>query len=253
MRTYKLTAAYDGSRYQGWQRQENTDCTIEGVIERTAEVVIGYPVDIHGSGRTDRGVHAKGQTASMILRGKIDSRQFQAEMNRRLPEDIRIVGTELVKNGFHARLHAVGKTYEYLIDTREKPDVFMRRYTYHYPGKLDIAAMREAASYLTGKHDFAAFTDKKDEKSTIRTIYAIIIEEQNEKLRIEFRGTGFMYHMVRILTGTLLETGDGRRRPEEISKLLLSGRRTDAGFLAPSRGLCLKEVHYGRMPVQNRR
>ena len=205
MRTYKLTIAYDGSRYQGWQRQSNTDKTVQGLLEQAASETAGYPLEVQGSGRTDGGVHA---------------------------------------NGFHARLSAVGKCYEYWIDMREKPDVFMRKYTYHYPKELNIEAMQRAADDLIGRYDFAAFTDKKEEKSTIRTIYAIIVEVQGDKLRIEYRGSGFMYHMVRILTGTLLEVGDGRRTPESVKAALAGRDRADAGFLAPARGLTLKEVYY---------
>lgn len=244
MRTYKLTIAYDGSRYQGWQRQSNTENTIQGLLEKAASKAAGYPLEVQGSGRTDRGVHARGQTASIVLHGKIQEADFLNTMNEMLPDDIRVTGAELVKNGFHARLSAVGKCYEYWIDTREKPDVFQRKYTYHYPKELDIEAVKKAAEYLTGRHDFAAFTDKKEEKSTIRTIYAIIVEVQGDKLRIEYQGSGFMYHMVRVLTGTLLEVGDGRRTPESVRTALISGNRADAGFLAPARGLTLKEVYY---------
>ena len=146
-----------------------------------------------------------------------------------------------------AWLHHKGRNkhhYEYWIDMREKPDVFMRKYTYHYPKELNIEAMQRAADDLIGRYDFAAFTDKKEEKSTIRTIYAIIVEVQGDKLRIEYRGSGFMYHMVRILTGTLLEVGDGRRTPESVKAALAGRDRADAGFLAPARGLTLKEVYY---------
>lgn len=178
MRTYKLTIAYDGSRYQGWQRQSNTDKTVQGLLEQAASETAGYPLEVQGSGRTDGGVHAKGQTASVILRGKVQESEFLQNMNRLLPLDIRVIEMELVKNGFHARLSAVGKCYEYWIDMREKPDVFMRKYTYHYPKELNIEAMQRAADDLIGRYDFAAFTDKKEEKSTIRTIYAIIVEVQ---------------------------------------------------------------------------
>lgn len=184
MRTYKLTIAYDGSRYQGWQRQSNTDKTIQGLLEQAASEAAGYPVEVQGSGRTDGGVHAKGQTASVILRGKVQESEFLQNMNRLLPLDIRVIEMELVKNGFHARLSAVGKCYEYWIDMREKPDVFMRKYTYHYPKELNIEAMQRAADDLIGRYDFAAFTDKKEEKSTIRTIYAIIVEVQLSLIHI---------------------------------------------------------------------
>lgn len=244
MRTYKMTIVYDGTRYQGWQRQKTTGHTIQGIVEEAVSKMTGYPVEIDGSGRTDGGVHAKGQTASMTLSGKVDAERFRNGMNELLPEDIRVKEMLLVKNGFHARLNAKGKRYEYFIDTREKPDVFARRYCYHYPYELDVEAMEEAAGYLLGKHDFAGFTDKKDEKSTIRTIYDIIIEKQDSKIRIEYYGTGFLYHMVRILTGTLLDVGTGQKRPEEIPVILEEKKREYAGFLAPAMGLFLKEVYY---------
>lgn len=244
MRTYKMTIVYDGTRYQGWQRQKTTGCTIQGIVEEAVNKIAGYPVEIDGSGRTDGGVHAKGQTASLTLSGKVDEEQFRKGMNELLPEDIRVKEMLLMKNGYHARLNAKGKRYEYFIDTREKPDVFARKYCYHFPYELNVAAMEEAAGYLIGKHDFAGFTDKKDEKSTIRTIYDIIIEKQGSKIRIEYYGTGFLYHMVRILTGTLLDVGTGQKKPEEVLTILEEKKREYAGFLAPAMGLFLKEVYY---------
>lgn len=244
MRTYKMTIIYDGSRYQGWQRQKNTGQTVQGLLENAISRVCGRETRIHGSGRTDGGVHALGQTASMTLPGKVEETAFQVELNALLPEDIRVRSMELVKNGFHARKKAVGKRYEYFVDTREKPDVFTRKYSFHFPHNLDVAAMEKTAGFLIGKHDFAGFTDKLDEISTIRTIYDITIEKQEEKIRFEFYGTGFMYHMVRILTGTLLETGLRERAPETVADILAAGKRENAGFLAPAKGLFLKEVYY---------
>ncbi len=244
MRTYKLNIVYDGSRYQGWQRQSTTQHTVQGILEKTISEVTGRSTQIDGSGRTDSGVHAKGQTASVVLPGKVTEIDFCARLNERLPEDIRVRDMSLVRNGFHARLNAKGKKYEYFVDTREKPDVFTRKYCCHFPYKLDVEAMERAAGYLVGTYDFAGFTDKKEEKSTTRTIYDIIIERQAEKIRIEYYGTGFLYHMVRILTGTLLEVGTGRRSPEDMLEILDRGKREDAGFLAPAHGLFLKEVCY---------
>ncbi len=171
MRTYKLTIAYDGTRYQGWQRQANTDQTIQGILERTVGDMLrktgnlreDFPVEVNGSGRTDAGVHARGQTASVVLPGLAAEGFFTEKVNSALPADIRILDAELVKNGFHARRSAVGKAYEYHIDTREKPDVFARRYCYHYPHELDLDRMREAAGYLTGTHQFSGYTDKRME------------------------------------------------------------------------------------------
>lgn len=245
MRTYKLTIAYDGTRYQGWQRQPDTEMTIQGTLERTICTWKGYPVEVDGSGRTDGGVHAKAQSASIRLPGKVEEEVFLKEVNQMLPEDIRVTGVELVKNGFHARYSASGKQYVYTIDTREKADVFTRKYCFHYPEHLDTRAMRAAAGCLIGKHDFAAFTDRNEDQSTIRTIYDIRIEEQGNKVKILYKGNGFMYHMVRILTGTLLEVGTGRRTLEETKGLLDGGERWQAGFLVPACGLMLKEVYYG--------
>ena len=167
MRNYKLTIAYDGSRYQGWQRQATTDNTIQYIIEWSLGRIVGYRVQVDGSGRTDSGVHARGQVASVKLSGLYDPEELKAALNRYLPEDIRILKVELVKNNFHARKSAKGKKYEYYIDCREKPDVFSRRYCYHYPEKLDIEAMRDAVKYLIGVKNFASFTDNKEDRKSV--------------------------------------------------------------------------------------
>lgn len=244
MRNYKLTIAYDGTQYQGWQRQTLTEHTIQGIVERAIGEVVGYQVTIDGSGRTDSGVHALGQTANVKLSGKTDERQFRDALNQALPEDIRIREVALVKNSFHSRLSAAGKTYRYTIDRRERPDVFTRKYTYHCTKALNLEKMKEAALPLTGTHDFLAFTDKKDEKASVRTIYEIKIEERGEKVILTYHGSGFLYHMVRILTGTLIEAGAGERKPEEIKQIIKQKARSGAGFLAPAQGLCLMEVQY---------
>lgn len=245
MRTYKLTITYDGSKYQGWQRQINTDLTIQGILERTIGMYVGYNVEINGSGRTDAGVHAQGQVSSLVLRGQVDMHEFMTTINRHLPEDIKIAKMELMKNGFHARRNAQGKRYEYYLDTREKPDVFTRRYSFHYPHELNIEAMEKAAAYLIGTHEFDSFTDMKPgEKSTRRTIDEIRIEREANKIRIVYKGNGFLYHMVRKLTGTLLEVGIGEKDPEEIPEILAAKDSSRSGFLAPARGLFLREVYY---------
>ncbi len=248
MRTYKLTIAYDGTRYQGWQRQPDTELTVQGILEQAVSALKGYPVEVNGSGRTDGGVHAEAQTASIHLSGKVEEEAFLRELNGMLPDDIRVNGMELVKNGFHARYSAKGKRYEYTVDTREKADVFTRKYCCHFPEKMDLKAMRKAAECLTGKHDFAAFTDRNEDQSTIRKIYDIRIEKQGSKVKLIYEGNGFMYHMVRILTGTLLEVGTGKRTLQETAALLDEGERRKAGFLAPACGLTLKEVYYNPVP-----
>lgn len=244
MRTYKLTIAYDGTRYQGWQRQANTDRTLQGVLERTISARTGFAVEVNGSGRTDAGVHATGQTASVVLPGQAEDNFFTEKINDALPADIRIVDASFVKNGFHARRSAVAKRYEYYIDTGDKPNVFTRKYTYHFPRELDLGKMRKAAGYLTGTHEFAGYTDKKDETSTKRTIYDIMVSGQDGRVVLAFDGTGFLYHMVRILTGTLLEVGTYQRAPESVRDALDTKDRSRAGFLAPARGLFLREVRY---------
>lgn len=244
MRTYKLTIAYDGSRFRGWQRQPDTKLTVQGILEKNISELAGYPVEVHGSGRTDGGVHALGQTASFCLSGKVEEQDFREELNKILPEDIRIVRMELVKNSFHARYSARGKCYEYSIDTGERANVFSRKYTFHYPYELDLNKMQIAANTLMGSHDFAGFTDRVDEHSAVRRIYKIEIKRSGNLVKIEYRGSGFMYHMVRILTGTLLEVGTGERTIESVTEILKHGARADAGFLVPASGLCLKKVYY---------
>ena len=268
MRTYKLTIAYDGSRFRGWQRQPDTELTIQGILEKQISELAGYPVEVNGSGRTDGGVHARGQTASIILAGKVVEDDFLVRLNESLPEDIRVLKMELAKNGFHARHSARGKCYEYTVDISEKADVFTRKYTFHYPHCLNIEKMKKAAEYLIGSHDFAGFTDRPDETTSVRWIDTIEIRSAGDcgagekaaqvqmynageagtsppgKICIRYQGSGFMYHMVRILTGTLLEVGIGERTPESIPSVLESRKRTDAGFLAPASGLCLMKVNY---------
>ena len=244
MRTYKLTISYDGSRYQGWQRQATTDNTIQFVLEYSIGKMVGYRVEVDGSGRTDAGVHARGQVASVKLSKLYDVDEMREALNRYLPEDILIVDVELVKNGFHARKSAKGKKYEYYVDCREKPDGFSRRYCYHYPEKLDIEAMRSAVPYLVGVKNFISFTDDSDCKDPVRKIMNIKIVSNGEKVRITYYGTGFLYHMVRILTGTLLEIGTGKREASMLPVVIAAEDRSLAGFLAPARGLFLRKVYY---------
>lgn len=244
MKTYKLTMMYDGGCFNGWQRQGNTDCTIQGILEEVASDLLQEKVEINGSGRTDAGVHAKGQTASMVVSASFDTRAFLYQMNQRLPEAIKITEVVLVNKGFHARLSAKAKCYEYYIDTRKKQGVFTRKYRYSYPYELDVCAMKQAASYLIGRYDFASFTDLKENKSTTRTIYKVEIEKIEDTIKITYVGSGFLYHMVRILTGTLLEVGRKKKCPDDVKEILESKERAEAGFCAPAQGLFLKEVYY---------
>ena len=242
---YKAVLQYDGTRYRGWQTQGNTDNTIQGKLETLLTKMAGEPVEVNGSGRTDAGVHAAGQVISFRCKTKESPEEICRYMNEYLPEDIAVLSVEEAAPRFHARLNAVGKTYCYRIHNSKIPAVFDRRLVWQIEQKLDIDAMKTAAEYLVGTHDFAAFTSAKNKKkSTVRTIESILLEQNGADIRISFRGDGFLFHMVRILTGTLVEVGLGARRPEEIAAILEGKDRQKAGMLAPASGLCLMEVYY---------
>ena len=242
---YKLTVQYDGSRYDGWQRQGNTDNTVQGKIEAVLSRLTGESIEIHGAGRTDAGVHAQGQVASVRLSGSRSAAEVMAYLNQYLPEDIAVVDAAEVDERFHARLTAVGKVYRYDIRLGAVPNVFRRKYQYRVAEPLDIAAMKAAAKSLTGTHDYRAFcANKRYKKSTVRTVTAIEIDVRGADMSITFQGDGFLYNMVRILTGTLLEVGLGERRPEEMPEILASLDRARAGKTAPAQGLTLVQVEY---------
>lgn len=245
MGRFKLTIQYDGSRYDGWQRQGNTGNTIQGKLEEVFSRMTGDTVEIQGAGRTDGGVHAAGQVATLSLPEEFSPEDILAYANRYLPEDIAVTAAERVPERFHARLSAKGKVYRYAIRLGAVPDVFRRKYMWHLPEPLDIAAMEQAAGYLTGTHDYRAFcSNRRYKKSTVRTVSAIEITRQGDDLYLTFRGDGFLYNMVRILTGTLVEVGLGQRKAEEMPAILASRERTAAGKTAPAQGLCLMEVVY---------
>lgn len=242
---YKLTIQYDGTRYDGWQRLGDSDNTIQGKLEAVLSRLVGAPIEIHGAGRTDAGVHALGQTASVRLPGDRPPEQVMAYLNQYLPEDIAVVDAQRADERFHARLNAAGKVYRYEIRMGGTPDVFRRKYQYRVEQPLDLTEMRRAAAFLTGTHDFRAFcANKRYKKSTVRTVSAIELDTQGADLTLTFRGNGFLHHMVRILTGTLLEVGLGQRRAEEMPDILASLDRTCAGKTAPAQGLTLVQVEY---------
>lgn len=250
---YKLTLQYDGTKLNGWQKQGNTDNTIQGKLEAILERMYGQYVEIHGSGRTDAGVHALGQVANFHApvddaAGKMkvySTEEIKAMLNEYLSKDIRVLSVELVDERFHARLTAKAKAYEYRIDNGEIADVFQRKFVMREEEPLDLEVMREAASCLVGTHDFKTFcANKKMKKSTVRTIYSIDIEEKDGIVSIRYNGNGFLYNMVRILTGTLIEVGRGKRKPEEMQGILDAMERGAAGFTAPSQGLYLVKVEY---------
>lgn len=241
----KLTIQYDGTRYDGWQRQGNTDNTLQGRLEGVLSRMVGKPVEIQGAGRTDAGVHAQGQVASVHLPEGYTPQEVQNYLNRYLPEDVAVVDVVEVGERFHARLSATGKEYRYHIRMGNVPDVFARKYQYRVEEPLDLAAMERAAGYLTGKHDFRSFCgNRRFKKSTVREVFHIGVEVCGSDLTLVYRGDGFLYNMVRILTGTLLEVGLGQRTPESMVDVLEARERTAAGKTAPAQGLVLQEVYY---------
>lgn len=246
---YKIVLQYEGSRYDGWQKQGNTANTIQGKLEAILARMSGEPVEVHGSGRTDAGVHAMGQVANFFLPEYREPEEVKACLNRYLPADIAVLSAAAVPERFHSRLNAVKKVYNYQIETSEKADVFVRRMQYVLGQELDTAAMEKAAGYLCGTHDFKSFCgNKKMKKSTVRTIYSITVHEEAGAgmtvVVLGFVGNGFLQHMVRIMTGTLIEVGLGKRSPDSIKDILAAGDRQAAGFTAPPEGLCLAGVLY---------
>lgn len=242
---YRLLLQYDGTKLNGWQKQGNTDNTIQGKLEAILERMYGEYVEIHGSGRTDAGVHALGQVANFHAPAKFSTGEIKATLNEYLSKDIRVLNVETAEERFHARLTAKGKTYEYRIDNGEIAGVFQRKYTMREELPLDLEAMRKAAGYFIGTHDFKTFcANKKMKKSTVRTITSVTIEEKDGIVSIRYTGSGFLYNMVRILTGTLIEVGRGKRTPEEMQSILDAMDRGAAGFTAPAQGLFLVEVIY---------
>ena len=242
---YRFDIQYDGTRYGGWQRQKTTDNTIQGKIEEVLFRMTGSPVLIQGAGRTDAGVHALGQVANGHFDSRMSCEEICDYMNHYLPEDIEILRVSQVSERFHSRLNAREKLYRYRIGIGSHKNVFERKYLCPLHETYDVEAMEEAAGYLTGTHDFKSFcANKKMKKSTVRTIYEIRITELPKELQIDYRGDGFLYNMVRILTGTLIEIGRGSRKPEEIQAILEGRDRGLAGFTAPARGLTLVEVGY---------
>ena len=245
MRNFKLTIQYEGTKYNGWQRQGNTANTIQEKFEKILLKLCGRPVEIFGSGRTDAGVHAKGQVANFKAELDLKADEITDYFNKYLPEDVAVVSTEEVEERFHARLNAKRKTYEYRIWKGKVPEVFGRRTRYFYEGRLDSELMRKGADLLVGVHDFKAFcTATRIKKSTIREIYSLDVSETENEIVITVCGDGFLYNMVRIITGTLIETGRGERTPESILSVLESGERKNAGYTAPPEGLTLLNVEY---------
>ena len=244
MRNLRLDICYDGTRYRGWQRLNGDDNTIQGKIERALSRILGEDIEISGSGRTDAGVHAKGQVANFHCESDMPASEILAQLRKYLPEDIGIFSCKECSDRFHARLNAKEKTYQYRIWNSEAPCVFERRFVTVMPESLDVDAMSRAAVHFLGQHDFSAFCgNPKFKKSTERYIRSLKVDTIGEEIRITVTGNGFLHNMVRIIVGTLVEVGRGTRNPDSVPELF-GGKRAEAGFLVPPQGLCLMEVEY---------
>lgn len=245
MYNYKLTIQYDGTRYRGWQVQGNTDQTIQGKLEGVLTRLTGQTVEVHGSGRTDAGVHALGQVANVKLAQPMEPGQLLRELNRYLPADIGVIAVEPAPERFHARLNARSKTYRYRIWNSEIPNVLERSYLYTIPESLNLPAMERAAADLVGTHDFRSFCGlKRFKKSTVRTITDLTITRHGAEVRMEFTGNGFLMRMARILAGTLVEVGLGQREADAMPAILAAQDRAAAGPALPAQGLALVRVEY---------
>ena len=253
MKHFRITLQYDGSRYDGWQKQGNTENTIQGRIEALLAKLFEQQIEIQGSGRTDAGVHALGQVASFSVQTDIGPAKVMERMNTFLPKDIIVTDCRLTDARFHARLNAKRKTYIYRVVTGNVRPVFGRQYVLWHSDPIDIDKMRKAAECLVGEHDFKSFLGNRHyKKSTVRTIENITITENIIKageaefpeIKLAFTGNGFLPNMVRILTGTLLEIGEGVRSPEDMESILTGCDRALAGPTAPAHGLTLLKVEY---------
>ena len=245
MRNMRLDLCYDGTRYRGWQRQPGVENTIQGKLETALSRILEEPIEIYGSGRTDAGVHALHQVASFRCESTMSAEQMLKLLRHYLPEDIGVLNLKQAGDRFHARYNALRKTYRYRIWNSEEPCVFERRFVTVEEERLDVEAMQKAASWFLGQHDFSSFVNhKSSKKSGVRHIFSLEVRQEGPYIDITVNGNGFMRNMVRILAGTLIEVGLGKRDPDSIPDLFEEGIRAEAGFLAPAQGLMLMEVEY---------
>jgi len=245
MRNIKLIIQYDGRRYRGWQRLKDSKMTIQGKIEDVLSRMTEETIELIGSGRTDAGVHALYQVANFKTNSKLSTREMLDYCYRFLPEDIVIKEAYEVHDKFHARHNVRGKKYLYKIINSRYHDPLLKGFVTHIPHKLNIKSMKEASAYLIGELDFSSFTSlKSKKKSKVREIYSIDIVKDKDIINIMFHGNGFLYNMIRIIVGTLIEVGLGNIKPEEVKEILLKRDRKYAGPTAPAEGLFLYDVEY---------
>lgn len=244
MRNIKLVIEYDGKSFNGWQKQPNK-LNIQGEIEKAIGEITGEEIELIASGRTDAGVHSLGQVANFKTNSKIDIEKFPYAINSKLKKSIVIKSAEEVPERFHSRYSVHSKTYRYTINNSKFGTALYRDMEYHFPIKLDENKMQEAAKYFEGEHDFKAFkASGTSSKSSVRIIYKAVVKRQDDRVIIELTGNGFLYNMVRIIAGTLVDVGIGKIKPEEIKNIIEEKDRKKAGKTLPARGLCLLEVQY---------
>ncbi len=245
MPNYRLTIQYDGGRYKGWQKLGNTENTIQGKLEKVLAKLLGEDTEIIGCSRTDAGVHAFSQIANFHTGRHFSEAEVMEYFNRYLPEDISVIAVDIVSDRFHSRYNAKSKTYLYKIWNKEYSNPFMRKYSMHVAGNLNIAEMLKAGSYFVGKHDFTAYSNAKSKKkSMVRNIISIDIEEEDGFIDIRISGDGFLYNMVRKIVGTLTLVGLGEIEAKDIPNILNLGVRKETGGMAEPGGLYLENIEY---------
>lgn len=254
MKKFKLTIAYDGTQYGGWQVQPNT-VSIQELIEKALSTFLREPISIVGSGRTDAGVHAEGQTAHFTTTSSVDRKRLLLSVNALLPHDIRIMDAVEAPSEFHARFDAAGKIYHYRLHLVPVNDPFKRLYSYHIPYALDLDSLRKAVRHFIGTHDFSSFANEGDRgsagKNPVRTLHRLDVVEEEGGIRLEFEGEGFLYKMVRNIVGALLDVARGKISEEEITAIFAARDRRVAPMAAPAHGLCLIKVLYAPYATLN--
>ena len=244
MKNIQMIIAYKGTHYAGWQRQPNV-LTIEEALTGAIEAITGETVTLYGSGRTDAGVHALGQSANFHTESRVPPERFAAALNTKLPEDIRVLSSCEAPEGFHSRYLAKGKVYTYQLDLNPVSSPFYAEYSWHINYPVDVSRMKAASAAFLGEHDFRGFMAAGSSvRGTVRTVRAITFEQDGALLRMTYTGNGFLYNMVRIMTGTLAEIGVGRIKAEALPGIIASCDRKQAGMTAPPQGLFLREVLY---------
>jgi len=245
MANYKLTLRYDGAAYHGWQRQKNC-ITVQQVVERALKKVAKERITVTGCSRTDAGVHAKKFVCNFQSEMTVPCRKMPLAMNRMLPYDVNVTGCEIVDDDFHAQFDTKWKRYVYIVDNGEYKNPFTAKYAYYYPYKLNLTAMRTAASYIVGTHDFAAFmaSGSNLKGHTVRTVFSLNVKRRANEVIFTIEADGYLYNMVRIIVGTLLDVGTGKTDRHSLPDIISSADRKRTGFTAAARGLYLTEVEY---------